>query len=105
MMFTIAAILPPGAWAVKLYSPSPRQFGAASEQTFVGSVVATPFKKRGSNAHAAPGLTAAVAVNVFVGPPPNGVKVIVGVLAVAPTFCTTIVDIRPPFAFFTAYAP
>src|SRR5438552_10692036 len=104
-MLTIAAMLPPAASALKLYSPSARQFGAPDEQAFVESVVATPFENRGSNAHAVPEFSTAGAVKVLVGPPPIGVNVIVGVLGAVPTFWTTIVEVRAPFAFFTEYAP
>src|SRR5256885_767563 len=106
MTFTIAATFPPLPCAVKLYSPLPRQFAAATLQSLVWSVVATPLTNRGSYAHAPPAGTGAGAVNVWIAPPEvSGVNARLGVSGPALRFWTTIVDTRPPFAFFTAYAP
>src|SRR5439155_17093156 len=103
--FTTAAICP-AALATKLYSPSPRHAADAARQN--GNVV-SPFAYLGSKAHAAPGASALARVNRWVVPPPSGVNAMAGMIAVALTFWTTIVDVvfaRPlSFAFFAAYAP
>src|SRR2546425_6807465 len=103
MTLTAAAIVPPGALATKLYSPSARQPALAVAPQ--GVAPATPFWKRGSNAQAA---FAAVdgPVSVVGAPPPSGVKVSIGASEVVPRFCTTIVlsvPVKPKsLAFFAA---
>src|SRR5438132_1272680 len=104
MRLTMTATRPPAALATNEYSPSPRQIDDAPLH---GVVV--PMANRGSKAQAAPGWTAAGEVNVCaISPvvPASGVKVRLGVTAVAPMFCATIVLTRPtPPAFFAAYGP
>src|SRR6266536_1838970 len=106
MTLTIAATFPPLPCAVKLYSPLPRQFAAATVHIFVLSLEAMPLMNRGSNAQAEPAAIGAGAVKVWVAPPEvSGVNVRLGVSGPVARFWTTIVEIRPKFWFFTAYAP
>src|ERR1700704_3619642 len=102
MTLTAAAIVPE-ADATKVYSPSARQ----PVDTLVpqSAAPATPPTKRGSKAHAPPEGVDGPATSVLVVPP-SGVNSSVGLTAVAPRFCTTIVAIVPNrpalFAFFAA---
>ena len=105
--FTVTAIAPPGADAMKEYSPSPRH---VADGVVHGVVV--PTVKRGSNAHAPPGATAAGEVRVCAAPPPSGVNATLGVVGAVPTFWTTIVETRLTAfdstsvpAFLAAYGP
>src|SRR5712691_3835885 len=87
---TPARLAPPEI--LMLYSPSARQSAPPLEHgTFVVPCVLN--EKRGSNAFEAFGWIAVAKVYVFAVPvlPTSGVNVIVGVTAVAPRFCTTIV--------------
>src|SRR5689334_11363218 len=106
MTFTIAAMVPPLPAAVKLYSPLPRQFVAATVHILVLSCTATPPMNRGSKAQAEPAAIGAGAVKVCIAPPEvSGVNERLGVSGPPERFWTTMVETRPPFAFLTAYAP
>ena len=88
--FTWAAMLPPTASILMLYSPSARQSAPPVVQG-VWVVACVLKEKRGSSALDEFGL---IAGNVYVfavpGLPVSGVNVIFGVTAAAPRFCTMI---------------
>src|SRR5712692_7222411 len=90
--FIAAASVAPLAEMRTLYSPSARQSAPPVEhETFVVPWVLN--EKRGSNAFDELGWIGVANVYVFAVPvlPMSGVKVIWGVTAEAPRFCTTIV--------------
>src|SRR5438309_647768 len=101
MTFIAAASVAPLAVMRTLYSPSARQSAPPVEQ----GVFAVPWvlnEKRGSNAFDWLGWIGVAKVYVFAVPaaPTSGVKVICGVTAEAPRFCTTIVLYRLMLAAF-----
>src|SRR6266516_4995234 len=92
MTFIAAASVAPLAEMRTLYSPSARQSAPPVEHgTFVVPCVLN--EKRGSNAFDELGWIGVANVYVFAVPaaPSRGVKVICGVTADAPRFCTTMV--------------
>jgi hypothetical protein len=92
------AAMAPLAFATKLNSPSGRHSAVGATQK--GDAV-SPFAYRGSKTQAAPGASEVRRVNRRAAPPPRGVKLMDGVTAAAPTFCTTMVDVVPvrPLSF------
>ena len=80
---TAAAIVPCAADATNEYSPSARHPAVAAAPQ--SALAATPFWKRGSNAHAAPAAVIGP-VNAVGGPPPSGVNVSAGATEAVPRF-------------------